>query len=156
MKIVINKCFGGFSLSPAAIRRMAELKGRQCFFFKQEGLRGPYVPVEPSNDKSISSMMLYAFDIPNPNEIILSMDDWHSLADDEKQRRNKLYEDHQLNSWPDDRADHDLVRTVEELGSEADSAVAELSVMEIPDGVEYEIDEYDGLESIHEKHRSWS
>ncbi len=156
MKVVINKCYGGFSLSPAAIRRMAELKGRKCFFFKQEGLQGPYIPVEPKNSKSLSEMMLNAFDIPNPNEIIPNMDDWHSLTDKDKQRRNKLYEDHQLTSRPDDRADKDLVRTVEELGSAANGACAELHIIKIPNGVEYEIDEYDGMESIHEKHRSWS
>jgi len=33
-KIVINTCFGGFSLSPKAIKRISELKGKECYFFK--------------------------------------------------------------------------------------------------------------------------
>ena len=49
-----------------------------------------------------------------------------------------------------------LVDVVERLGKKANGESAELKVVEIPDGVEYEIDEYDGVESIHEKHRSWS
>ena len=30
-----------------------------------------------------------------------------------------------------------------------------LRVVEIPDGIEWEIDEHDGAEIVHEKHRSW-
>jgi hypothetical protein len=48
-----------------------------------------------------------------------------------------------------------LVQVIEELGEEANGSHAKLEVIEIPDGVEYTIDEYDGIESIHEKHRSW-
>jgi hypothetical protein len=53
------------------------------------------------------------------------------------------------------RSDPILVRVVEEMGSKANGNFAELKVVEIPDGVQYEIDEYDGMESIHEVHRSW-
>ena len=35
MKIVINVCFGGFSLSNKAIKRYLELKGEECYFYKQ-------------------------------------------------------------------------------------------------------------------------
>jgi hypothetical protein len=45
---------------------------------------------------------------------------------------------------------------VEELGDKASGQFAELVVVEIPDGVDYEIDEYDGNEHIAEKHRTWS
>jgi len=31
-----------------------------------------------------------------------------------------------------------------------------LKIIEIPEDVDWEVDEYDGLETIHEKHRSWS
>jgi hypothetical protein len=55
-----------------------------------------------------------------------------------------------------DRTNPDLVRCVETLGSAA-SENADLKVVEIPDDVEWQIDDYDGSESIHEvhSHRSW-
>ena len=56
----------------------------------------------------------------------------------------------------DKRADHKLVECVERLGEAAASGrYASLKVIEIPDGIEYEIQSYDGLESVHEKHRVW-
>jgi hypothetical protein len=52
-----------------------------------------------------------------------------------------------------------LVKVVEELGgghrTGASGRFANLKVVEIPDGIEYEIDEYDGFETIREKHRTW-
>jgi hypothetical protein len=33
MKIVINDCFGGYSLSPIAMQELAKLKGKECYFF---------------------------------------------------------------------------------------------------------------------------
>jgi hypothetical protein len=54
------------------------------------------------------------------------------------------------------RNDPDLIRVVEELEEEADAQYAELKIVEIPDGVEWEINEYDGYEHVAEKHRTWS
>lgn len=48
-----------------------------------------------------------------------------------------------------------LVKVVEELGSRANSAYADLKVVQIPDGVEWQIDEYDGNEWVAERHRTW-
>ena len=54
----------------------------------------------------------------------------------------------------EDRAGPALVKCVEALGDEASGPFAELKVVEIPDGVEWEIFEYDGLELVAEKHRT--
>lgn len=48
-----------------------------------------------------------------------------------------------------------LVKCVEELGKKANGEFAKLRVVEIPDGVQYVIEEYDGVEHIAEKHRTW-
>ena len=54
------------------------------------------------------------------------------------------------------REDKRLIELIKEWGSERCSGnYSELKIVEIPDDVEYEIDDYDGCESIHEKHRIW-
>jgi len=66
--------------------------------------------------------------------------------------------EHYLAEWSmcTDRADPDLVAVVEELLEEADGTYAALKVVEVPDGVEWFIDERDGCEWVAEKHRTWS
>lgn len=59
-------------------------------------------------------------------------------------------------AWEIPRDHPALVAVVEQMGDAADGWCAELKVVEIPDGVEWKIEEYDGRESIHEKHRSWA
>jgi hypothetical protein len=54
-----------------------------------------------------------------------------------------------------ERNDEILVKVVEQLIEKANGNYAELKIVEIPDGIEWEIDEYDGIESVHEKYRSW-
>jgi hypothetical protein len=48
-----------------------------------------------------------------------------------------------------ERTDPHLVATVEALGGA-------LKVVEVPDGVEWTIEDYDGREWVAEKHRTWS
>jgi len=54
-----------------------------------------------------------------------------------------------------DRDNPILVKVVETLGEEANTEYSSLKVVEIPDGVDYYIDDYDGMETIEECHRSW-
>ena len=53
------------------------------------------------------------------------------------------------------RADPLLVAAVEALGEKANGKCARLCVTEIPDSIDWEIDDYDGMERIAEKHRTW-
>ena len=57
--------------------------------------------------------------------------------------------------YKEDRANLKLVECVEKLGKDADGAFAELKVVDIPDDVKWEIEEYDGMEWVSEKHRTW-
>lgn len=60
-----------------------------------------------------------------------------------------------LGDWSGSRTDPVLVRVVEELGEEANDSYSELKIVEIPDNVEWQIEEYDGAEWVAEKHRTW-
>jgi hypothetical protein len=53
------------------------------------------------------------------------------------------------------RDDPALVATVRRLGSEAAGDYAILKVVEVPAGVEWYVEEYDGKEWVAEKHRIW-
>ena len=92
MKIVINNCHGGFSLSRVAIARYVELTG-----FEQESVY----------DRDIA------------------------------------------------RDDSLLIQIIDEMGALANGDFAQLKIVEIPDDVNWYIEEYDGLEHVAEKHRTW-
>lgn len=55
----------------------------------------------------------------------------------------------------DIRTNLDVIKVVKELKDEASGDCARLRIIEIPDDIEWEIDDYDGQESVHEVHRSW-
>jgi hypothetical protein len=152
VKVVINKCFGGFGLSSAGIRRLAELKGRKCFFFKHDLRTRKFEPASGTEE----SIFVTAFDIPNPGDVLLRAKEWRDMSQSEREASNALYAKHNLDCRPEVRHDPDLVRVVEELGERASGRYASLKVVEIPDGTEYEISEYDGHEHIAEKHNTWS
>ncbi len=99
MRIVINRCFGGFGLSPRAtalFRRIERVK-----------------PDDEATHEYFS-----AYDIPR---------------------------DHPT-----------LVRIVEKLGEAAGGDHSELKIVEVPDDVNWYVEEYDGLEHVAERHRVWS
>jgi hypothetical protein len=55
-----------------------------------------------------------------------------------------------------ERTDKELIQTIEDIGSKRASGMCScLAIAEIPDGAEYEIDEYDGNESVLPPRPSW-
>ena len=71
-------------------------------------------------------------------------------------KNNKLDDRSYFSGYDMKRDDPALVKVVEELGEKANGDCAKLKVVEIPDGVAWEIDEYDGNEEICEAHKKWS
>ena len=92
-KIVINRCYGGFGLTDAAMFRYAEIK-------KIEDLK-----------------TLHIYDLCRDDPV--------------------------------------LIQVVEELGEEAEDRYADLKIVEIPEDVDWYIEEYDGMEHVAERHRTW-
>lgn len=126
-RIVINKCYGGFGLSQKALRRLIEL-GASVQVIKEEGWK----------DASDECMIW---------DISLVVDnDWN------KKTPLKLSHYHKKSI----RTDKRLVQVVEELREEANDMCANLKVVDIPDDVEWEIEEYDGNEWVSEKHKVWN
>jgi hypothetical protein len=139
MKVVVNRCYGGFSLSPRAISELAKLDGKTAYFFKYSGYNPTTYEAISLEDATGQTFGITAFDSPD-------------LPTDE----NDYWKNHNLNSRSDARDDPKLVQVVEMLGSEvASGSLAELEVVEIPDGTDWVIDEYDGMEHVEEAHRSW-
>jgi DNA primase len=91
--IVINDCYGGFSLSERAILEYKKLAG-------------------------ITDPSFYDRDIP--------------------------------------RDDPYLIKIVKELGMSANGSCANLKIVEVPAGVKWIVQEYDGAEWVAEEHRTWT
>jgi hypothetical protein len=69
--------------------------------------------------------------------------------------RYKNESDNNVPYWDIPRNDAILISIVEELGEDSWGTYSELEVIDIPDGVEWEVEEYDGKEWIAEVHRKW-
>ena len=67
----------------------------------------------------------------------------------------EISEDTYFADWDIQRTDPALIEVVEKLGENAGGRGAELKVVEIPDDVDWQLQEYDGNEWIAEKHRTW-
>ena len=125
MKIVINTCYGGFGLSQAALQWLIDNKGWTVEDINTEE--------EWENTKA---------DIVN-------------LKTKEREWLGPLTTNRTDDYADSFRIDADVVAVVEALGKTADGKHAELKVVEIPDGIEWDIKEYDGIEWIAENHRTW-
>lgn len=137
MEIVINKCFGGFSLSNKAIERYYELKGQKVYFYKETNFQSHVYIKTDCNDTSYY-VNAYSKDF---GDKVTGNIDMYSL----------YYSKRELK-----RDDPVLIKVVKELGEEANGDCAYLKIVEVPDYIQWEIHDYDGMESVEEAHDSWS
>ena len=150
MKVVINSCFGGFSISATAVKELAKRKGKECYFFTQEIGTNKYTPV--TVEEAEKAFMFFAYSVPNPEDFRMHERDEDGLFKSANERAEKI----SLRDSGMGRDDKNLISVVEILGEKANGRHAKLKVVEIPDGIKWEIDEYDGIEHIAEVHRTWS
>lgn len=130
IKVVINRCYGGFGLSNKALLELIKKNSE-------------YIEKTQCN---------------NDNKFI-------DYNDEYKQHKfmNILYKDnisYYLNLYKkyskDFRTNKDLIEIIEFLGEkESSSRYANLKIIEIPDEVNWEIEEYDGYEKVTEIHKLW-
>ena len=134
MKIVISRCYGGFGISDTAFERYLDLKG--VTWYKGESEYGSSV----------------YYNVPVKHYEAL-----YELCKAKPVGPDRFKEVHGLSLSPYDieRTDPILVQVVEELGEESWAKYAELKIVDVPDDIQWEIDDYDGMESISEVHRRW-
>lgn len=54
-----------------------------------------------------------------------------------------------------DRSNPIMIKAIETLGKKAWTRYSEIKIVEIPDGAEYEIDDYDGMETLRQPSQVW-
>lgn len=101
MKVVINRCFGGFSVTKAVYDELG---------FEWDGYGYP-----DNEDFDIKSEHYNAY-----------------------------------------RSEPKLIAAIEKVGlDKSGDGGTELDIVDIPDGIEWHIHEYDGIEHVAESHRTW-
>jgi hypothetical protein len=76
-------------------------------------------------------------------------------AEAEFRQKADLSEDYWLGRFDNYRSNPILVAMVEEDAERVSGDHAELEIIEIPDDVDWVIEQYDGIEWIAERHRTW-
>jgi len=141
MKIVINSCHGGFGLSKQAVLRYLEIKGLEAY--PEVDRRYPFV--EPT----------YWLVPDDGTRVANAQDRWLSMSLEERAQHNRRYREQVFTPRDVDRNDPYLVQVVEELGKNASGRHSQLKIVEIPDDVKWQIQDYDGCEWVAEVHRTW-
>lgn len=143
-RVVINSCYGGFSLSSAAYERLAEYG----------------VPIQKRYEATRGPNGRYIEDPRNAGLVIFD----NALDEHSDEAINKLSKTtvnigrRYWDCWTRENREHPLLlRVINDLGPEvASGKYAKLKIVEIPIFTEYTIEEYDGMEHIAEKHKTWS
>lgn len=143
MKIVINAQYGGFSLSKLATEEYLKLKGKKAYFYSPEcdGREIYYKKIDSSFKEDIFTVCFTKDFGKSVNGEEISEDMWENYCFSAKKIK---------------RTDKDLIKVVEKLKEKANTICSSLKIIEIPDDVDYEIEEYDGNEWVSEKHRTWA
>lgn len=138
MKVLINADYGGFSVSRKFVEKLRELDSPIGLWITLSGERywekdddGVYQRTGEINDSSMDEC--YYLDTINCYD-------------------GREFTTEQI------RSDPLVIQAFEELNVDGSSMgrLSRLKIVEIPDDIEWYIDDYDGWETVREKHRSWS
>lgn len=141
-KVILNKCYGGFGASYLAHKLYAKKKYNVDEIFIYKWTKNGYVKIcSDTIDKKL--FRFYSF---------YSIKDFGDFITHEE--RDKIKDSFLL---LDDkyREDPIFIEVVEELGEKANTFCSDLKIVEIPDDLDYVIDDYDGIETLHQKVQEW-
>lgn len=149
MQVVINACFGGFGLSLKALYALIKKKSDAVttmdvseFFGKRDWEE------ELKSVWSHSGLPRYVKYKDN-----LYMDGYSGSFLVDKVAKKVYYCDRHEHEF---RRHPDVIAIVKKLGKKSWGKCAELKIVDIPDGTDFTIEEYDGNEHIAEAHETWS
>lgn len=127
VKVVTNRCFGGFTLSIAGARRMAEL----------------------GHPQAIEEIAEYDAKLKDRRKQSATEKKWglrwygSGICHGREERTDPILVQvvEEMGEGP--------------MGHGASGELSKLVVTDVPDDAKWHIHDYDGLESIHEDHREW-
>ena len=131
MKVV--RKYGGFNLSHKAILLYLKLKGFTPYWKRYEAIE----KYHPNYDPEETGNLVHYGTRPD------FMD------------KEKGYIGYFNPTISIERTDPILIQVIEGLKEEANSRFSKLEIVEIPDDIDWEIEENDGVEWVSEKHRIW-
>ncbi len=149
-KVIINKCFGGYGFDPFTVQKYAEAKGIRLYWYKW--------------DHMVDVGTLKEYMVKTPFEKIMEDDSlhigYHAFTRDmgdthirDWRDENCCTDEFYIKNDDASRTDPVLINIIEKYGNQNVHGCHAPTVIEVPDGVEWVVYEYDGLETLHEKHR---
>jgi len=141
-KVLINSVHGGFGLSHTAMMEYFTRKGMTVYPEKGSSLW-----------EELDTYFMYWL-LPEAERPVRPP---HTATDDEFYEYHQAVEKAVICDNDLSREDEVLISVVEDLGvGESSGMFGKVKIVEIPDDVEYSIQEYGGKEWIAEVHRTWS
>jgi hypothetical protein len=136
-KIVLNGCYGGFGLSYEAMYLYLMAKGKGAYFYVDVSSYNGYT----KEQKYVLTHLDDLLTMDTSRYVYCSTKDQGKIIDH--------FPDDIFNFRDINRDDPDLIDVIEVMGSDAASGrFASLEIHELPIGIMYKIDSYDGLESL--------
>ena len=140
-RIAVNKCYGGFSISAEALVELVKMKSDVIESMSLKDYTGDQSTMDEykahhtyASFKKIGGFEAEEYGVLHKDNMVYFLKDKH----DNETRTHK-----------------DLIYVIEKMGEKSWGRCSQLDIVEIPDNVNWEIDEYDGMESVDEVHRSW-
>lgn len=139
-KVILNKCYGGFDVSKEAYLLYAKKKGLNLYIYEGEFIKNSkdFIYKKITDDNNSIFVNYFTKDFGDISKI-----------------SNEEFEKYCLYLKDGHREDPILIEVVEELGEKASGRYGNLKIVEIPDDLDYVIDEYDGIETLHQKVQEW-